>query len=237
MGMWDRRRPRYLFSGLMTCGVCGGGMIQVNSERIGCANARNKGMCDNKTTIKRSELETRVFDGLQHHLMDPELFEVFCKRYTERMNEMRAAQSASLIRDERRLAAIVRELDRLVDAIVGGVSAARVKDRMIELEAEQVTLQAKIKAAPEEPVRLHAGMATLYRNQVANLIPLLSDPAHRQRAAEIVRGLLERILLSPITDDNTGKVILDVHIQGHLAGILSLASESKRPPNMGDPDH
>ncbi len=61
------------------------------------------------------------------------------------------------------------------------------------------------------------------KNQLANLIPLLNDSAHRQRAAEIVRGLLDRILLSPITDDNTGKTILDVHIQGHLAGIFSLA--------------
>ncbi len=138
-------------------------MIQLNSNRIGCATALNKRTCSNKATITRGALEARVFDDLQHHLMDPELFEAFCKRYTERMNEMRAAQSVGLIRDERRLVAIVRELDRLVDAIVDGVPTARVKDRMIELEAEQVALEAKIKAAPEEPVRLHAGMATLYK--------------------------------------------------------------------------
>lgn len=51
-GYWDRRRPRYLFSGLVKCGVCGGGITNLNAERVGCASARNKGTCDNRRTMK-----------------------------------------------------------------------------------------------------------------------------------------------------------------------------------------
>jgi len=50
-GYWDRRRPRYLFTGLMRCAVCGGGIVHFNKIYIGCANARNKGTCDNKGTM------------------------------------------------------------------------------------------------------------------------------------------------------------------------------------------
>jgi site-specific DNA recombinase len=69
-GYWDRRRPRYLFTGLMSCGVCGGGVVTWNRLRIGCANARNKGTCSNKTTMRRDDLEATVLEGLQHRLMD-----------------------------------------------------------------------------------------------------------------------------------------------------------------------
>jgi hypothetical protein len=79
-GYWDRRRPRYLFTGLMRCGVCGGGVVTWNRVRIGCANARNKGTCTNKTAMRRDGLETTVLEGLQHRLMDPALMEEFCRR-------------------------------------------------------------------------------------------------------------------------------------------------------------
>ena len=38
----DRRRPRYLLSGLVVCGACGGRYTKINL--FGCASARNKGM-------------------------------------------------------------------------------------------------------------------------------------------------------------------------------------------------
>ena len=54
---WDRRRPRYLFSGLMRCGVCGGGFSKISAHHFGCSTARNKGTCANLLTIRRDVLE------------------------------------------------------------------------------------------------------------------------------------------------------------------------------------
>ena len=59
--VWPRSRgavrarpaPRYLFSGLLTCGACGGGYTLVGARHYGCANARNRGTCDNRLTIRR----------------------------------------------------------------------------------------------------------------------------------------------------------------------------------------
>ncbi|MEO3480311.1 recombinase family protein [Phaeobacter sp. CAU 1743] len=41
--VWDRRRPRTLFSGLMECGCCGSGFSKVQKDSFGCSAARNKG--------------------------------------------------------------------------------------------------------------------------------------------------------------------------------------------------
>jgi DNA invertase Pin-like site-specific DNA recombinase len=41
--IWDRRRPKFPFSGLMACGGCGGGFSKVSKDGFGCSTARKKG--------------------------------------------------------------------------------------------------------------------------------------------------------------------------------------------------
>ena len=85
---WDRRRPRYLLSQLLTCGCCGGGMSMVNTASFGCSAARNKGpsVCTNKRLINREELEDRVLSALTTHLMQPAALEQFCEAYVAERN-------------------------------------------------------------------------------------------------------------------------------------------------------
>jgi hypothetical protein len=45
-------RPRYLFSGLTKCGVCGAGFIMGYANRLCCFGARDQGTCSNKLTIR-----------------------------------------------------------------------------------------------------------------------------------------------------------------------------------------
>jgi DNA invertase Pin-like site-specific DNA recombinase len=92
---WTLRRPRYLFSGLMKCGSCGGGFVKISKDHFGCATARNKGTCNNLTSIHRERLEKTVLGGLQNHLMDAAHVEVFCAEYTRHMNRLRSDALAS----------------------------------------------------------------------------------------------------------------------------------------------
>lgn len=64
-------RPRFLFSGMVTCGACGGGMSMISATHVGCSRARNKGTCDNRKAMARAELERRVLAALSTRLMDP----------------------------------------------------------------------------------------------------------------------------------------------------------------------
>ncbi|MHA3979799.1 recombinase family protein [Halovulum sp. GXIMD14794] len=129
-GFWEKRRPQYLLSGLIKCGCCGAGFVKISKHHFGCAGARNKGTCSVTRTIRKDALEAHILDGLQHALMRDELLEAFCTEYTRELNTLRRAQNDTRDRDRARLDKIDRDLERLLDAIVEGAPAARVKDRM-----------------------------------------------------------------------------------------------------------
>ncbi len=88
------RRPRYLFSGLVTCGACGGGYTLVGARHYGCANTRNRGTCDNRLTIRRDVLEETVLRGLKDNLLQPELIHEFVTAYQQEYNRLRRAQAS-----------------------------------------------------------------------------------------------------------------------------------------------
>src|SRR5208283_5168478 len=87
------RRPRYLFSGLITCGACGGGYTLVGARHYGCANAHNRGTCDNRLTIRRDVLEETVLRGLKDKLLQPELIHEFVTTYQQEYNRLRREQA------------------------------------------------------------------------------------------------------------------------------------------------
>jgi DNA invertase Pin-like site-specific DNA recombinase len=62
------RRPRYLLSGLIKCGACGGGFSMNGANRYACSTARNKDTCSNRLSIRRDELEARVVRGPDLHV-------------------------------------------------------------------------------------------------------------------------------------------------------------------------
>jgi site-specific DNA recombinase len=112
-----------------------------------------------------------------------------------------------------------------VQAILDGVPGSRVKDRMAALEARKVELEAVLAEAVEEPVLLHPNMADVYRAKIARLAEALNDDHERTEAAEIIRGLINRIVLTPKNEDGRRSL----SIEGALAGVLALATNDKRP--------
>ena len=110
---WDRRRPRYLFSGLMKCGACGGGYSKLSQNLFGCSTARNKGTCSNRLNIRRDVLEATVLDGLRSHLMDPDLFKEFADEFYREVNRLRLQGAAARDADHAELARTENRLRRL----------------------------------------------------------------------------------------------------------------------------
>ena len=233
-GFWDRRRPRFLLSGLIKCGSCGSTFVKISQQHFGCASARNKGTCENKRTIRRDILEASVLNGLQHHLMDEELLEVFCEEYTRHLNALRMAESGNRAKDEARLQKIVRELDRMIDAICDGVPAERMKDRMIALEAERAEIEERLKVeSTEEKPLLHPSMGARYRKAVSELRATLADQSAQHEAVGILRSLIDQIVLHPSSEEDGGFVL---DIKGELAGILSLCQTSKKVVGLSPDD-
>ncbi|WP_240517552.1 recombinase family protein [Paracoccus salipaludis] len=42
VAVWDRRRPKFLFSGLMECGCCDAGFSKISKDSFGCSAARKR---------------------------------------------------------------------------------------------------------------------------------------------------------------------------------------------------
>ena len=220
-----RRRPRYLFSGLTRCACCGGGYSAISATLIGCSTARNKGTCDNRVNIRREELEARVLNALRTRLVDPELFARFCEVFTQEMNRLRMEGRAGIAAAEAEVARIDRELDTLLNLILKGGAADAINAKMVLLEARKKELALFLAEAEEPPPLLHPAMALQYRNRVQQLYEALQDEEEEKRteAADILRSLVDRIVLTPVE----GKVEIDV--QGDLAGILMISAQKKNP--------
>lgn len=117
------RRPKYLLSGLIKCGHCGGGHSMVSKNLLGCSTARNKGTCNNRTNIRRADVEERVLAALRHHLLDPALYREFCEEFTREINRLRGEQRSTLDAARAEIKRIGRELERLVNLILDGEPA------------------------------------------------------------------------------------------------------------------
>ena len=220
---WTCRRPRYLFSGLMRCGECGGGFSKINANLFGCSTSRNKGTCGNRLNIRRDVVEATVLDGLRHHLMDPDLFKEFADEFYREINRLRMAETARYAAARDELVRIDRRLRTLVDAIADGASVRTLKDELVALEARQDELNDLLsKERPSKPL-IHPKVAEVYRRKVADLSEALDSEETKAEAADIIRGLVDAIVLTP--EDRS----LRIDLHGDLAGILSLASDGKKP--------
>lgn len=182
--MLNRRRPRYLFSGLVVCGCCGGGYSMIGATSLDCLTARNKGTCANLLTIRRNLLEASVRDGLHRHLMEPELCKDFCAAFTREVNAARMDEGATLAAPRKELERIDRELDKAIQALLDGVPGVRLKDKIGQLEARKAELTILIAEAKEPAPLLHPNMAEVYRRKVSDLAAALEHPDPRLEAAD-----------------------------------------------------
>jgi site-specific DNA recombinase len=222
-GLNDRRRPKHLFSGLVRCGTCGSGFSMISKDLLGCSAARNKGTCKNRLTIRRDALEASVLEGLRSHLMEPELFAAFCEEFTREVNRLRIERDAEIIERRKELERIDRELEKAIQAILDGVPGAMLKDKIGALEDRKIGLSALVEQ-PAQPVPLlHPNLAVVYRERIVRLCDSLNDDEGMPQAAEVLRTLIDQILLVP--DDRN----LAIALRGDLAAILTFASNKKRP--------
>jgi hypothetical protein len=220
------RRPRYLFSGLLTCGDCGGGYTLVGKVHYGCANLRNRGTCNNRLTIRRDVLEETVLSGLRDNLLHPDLVREFVAEYQREFNRLRQGEEAAHAATQRELTKVEREITNIIAAVKAGLFAPSMKDELTALEARKATLVAETAEAKEEMPRLHPALADVYRRKIDHLATALNDDALRTEAAEVLRSLISEIRLVPVDG------ALAIELVGALAGILALGNE-KRPRPFG----
>jgi site-specific DNA recombinase len=103
-------RRRFLLSGLLTCGCCGGGYTVMAKDRYGCAAHRGKGTCVNGTTIQRQRIEARILGGLKERLLTADLVAAFIRDFEAELAALQRDSADLQRRLERELGEVGRKL-------------------------------------------------------------------------------------------------------------------------------
>jgi site-specific DNA recombinase len=105
-----------------------------------------------------------------------------------------------------------------VRAIEDGAYTPTLKARLTALEQEKAQTEARLHAGKHAPLlRLHTNLPELYRNKIGRLAEALNAPETVTEAAEIMRGLIDRIVLMPVDSE------LRAELHGDLAVLARFA--------------
>lgn len=220
-------RQKFLLSGLLKCGLCGGGFTIVAQDRYGCATRRSRGTCDNTATIVRQEIETRVLRGLKERLLAPELVREFTQTFQEEVNRAAAEREQQSGARRQQLATVERKIAGIVSAIKDGGYSRVLSDRLVALEREKETLAALLIGDAPQVVRIHPRLADIHVDKVAQLEISLNDPAIRGEAGQLLRSLISRIALMPREGGGVNTVL-----HGETARILAFCDASERKSKL-----
>ena len=84
------------------------------------------------------------------------------------------------------------------------------------MEARQEELNQRLAAIPAEIPDIHPNIAGIYHRKVARLAEALCNPEERNAVASAIRGLIERIVLTP----GAKRGDLEITLRGDLGTIL-----------------
>ena len=215
----DTRRPRYLLSGLVKCGVCGSGYIVVSTTHMACAGARDRGICNNHLRAHRITVERSVLDGLRTHLMRPDLVKAFIHEFNAELNRATATIDREQQLKKQESDTVDRGIREIIEAVKAGFRSPAMAAELATLEARKRDLEAVLKQPPAPRPRIHPNLADVYRKKVADLHSALNRDDTRIEAAEILRTLIDEIRLIPEGAQ------LQIELRGDLAAILGFAQK------------
>jgi site-specific DNA recombinase len=194
---WKHRRAQHVLTGKVFCGVCDSPAAAVGRDYLACSRARHDRACSNTQGVRRHVLEGVILEALRQKLMAPDLVKEFADAFIKEMNQQSRDQEHEIGRKRRELADVSRKLEGLVDAIAGGLRGASVQQRLDELELRKAELQRELDSASAPFPLLHPNLAEIYRDRVARLHEAFTDETTRTEATELLRGLIDRVLLHP----------------------------------------
>ena len=190
-------RPKSLLSGLVYCGCCGGSYTLRGQGRFACSNHIDTRSCSNGHSIAREKLEARVLDGLRDRLMSPEVAAEAIRTCVEETNRLNRQRRATDTADRAELDKVLKAIKGLVTLATEGKGTRSLVDQLLELEAQEDDIRARLAAAPADVPDIHPNISEIYRRKVERLAEALTFPKERQEAADALRALIERVVLTP----------------------------------------
>ena len=145
----------------------------------------------------------------------------FAAAFSDETARIRRERHLTAQTKQRELAKIQHAINRCLDFITDGDGKMdAVRDKLVELENSKEKVLQSIQQEPTLlKVEPHPNIGQLYRRRVEHLTKLISDANTQQEAIDIIRSLIERIVITP--GQKRGHPC--VELVGGLAAILELA--------------
>jgi DNA invertase Pin-like site-specific DNA recombinase len=192
-------QSKYLLSGFVKCGLCGGGYAIVSSNkrvgpRYGCRRSHREYTCTNRIVVRPSVVEARVLEKLQAELLQPERVDYIIREAIRRAAE---AEQKPAKRDQvaKQLDQERKKLQNLVRALEDGQPATAIltalRSREESIHKLELALAAIQPPRPTKPIDPDA-----IRKELGDLAGLLRGSV--ERARPVLQKLDFRVRLYPI---------------------------------------
>lgn len=219
------RRTQYLFSGLLYCNACGGPMVIAGGSACmyyRCSTALKRKTCSNTLSVKEPVVRESILEELRHRLASDEGIAYARKRIVQRLAEMDHQRAAKIREQQKKLATLESEVNRLADAVVSGVRSPTILARLADAERA-------LESAKHDLHQLEAYRATPIRLPSPDEILDLAFQLDDRLTADVTRG---RELLRRLFKD--GRISLIPQPGGYYLArseILPLVLLTKTPPD------
>ncbi len=200
-------RRSALFSGLLTCQVCGAGLVVVSgnlqrqNRRYGCSFHHNKGpqVCGNGLTVKVTTVERRLVDAIRAQVLSPAALSYLVQTVNKRLQALSTEQDGSQQRIEGELRQVEDELHHIERAILAGLFGETTAGLLKDREARRTALRQQLEGLQHPRVSTpHPVTLSTVRTRLEDLYGLLSGDSVQVNA--FFREHLTSIVCSPMED-------------------------------------
>lgn len=183
------REPKFPFSGLLKCGVCGASFVMAGKDHYACSTRIYGGVdaCTNDAYLHRSQIEPGLMAGIKRELGAPEVLKEIQRRLRARLKARPTIDHGAAI------AKLEREVSALVDAIASGVlrTSPAIAERLQVAEIELQRLADRSNSSQPRPGRADTrppGAALRCAEAIDRLEVLMArDPGARAPGARYAR--------------------------------------------------
>ena len=210
----SNNRAKYILSGLLECGQCGGSMIAIPSgekSTYACSNYRNRGdsVCNNKLRINRFDLENIVMETITERLLNPDMIEIIANEANKELSRIQSSHRESGKSLECKLEKIKTEISNLITFVKQGNSSPSIIEEIEHLEMEKDKLQKQILYSSSTSTLKNNRITKKYiirkLNDIKNLF-LRSEESLKLVQRELKNLLNGRISLNPQDCGNHYKI-------------------------------
>jgi DNA invertase Pin-like site-specific DNA recombinase len=183
---------KYLFSGLLRCGVCGERFTLSTRISYGCSSHLVYGntACSNNLTIKRSTLEKVLLSNIKQELLSEEAYRSF------------ESEARALLKNEcpdatpikKKMSEAQKEVDNLMAAIKAGIITLSTKSALVAAEQQVVEAEKELKTFDEyQPTQILPRARGIF----TELVTTLEKIGDVSAAREALRKLIGHVVLKP----------------------------------------